>query len=291
MQIKIIRTGGTIESKKSAVGLEPSAADLSFVRALTDTKIESDSLYCIDSSDASVDMITHIADYIRNDESDGFVITHGTDTMAYTAAALSFLLGNIGRPVIITGSMLPLGDAGSDAKMNLSNAVLAADTLKNSGVYILMNGRLIHGAKAIKSNTSSVISFKPADGVFTRFPKAVPIGNKLSGKIKIEYVTPLTKQIGADDAQAVLLCGYGSGNLPKRLKLPNKPCYLVSQCPFGVVDMSAYKSGADALKRGVIPLNMTLPAASMKLAAAYSYDSESAKKIMQTEYCGEFLIG
>ena len=106
----------------------------------------------------------NIANIIKNDTSDAFVITHGTDTMCYTAAGLSFLLGNIGKPIIFTGSMYPLCDNNSDGYDNLQFAVDSAQSIKNSGVYIAMQGRLIHGAKAVKMHTHSEKAFASADG-------------------------------------------------------------------------------------------------------------------------------
>lgn len=288
MRIKIIRTGGTIESVPSDGGLCPGRADFSFIE--TDHEIIYDFPFTVDSSDIIADNILYLANMIKSDKCDAFIITHGTDTMCYTAAGLSFLLGNIGKPVILTGSMYPLCDKNSDGYDNLQFAVDSAQSVKNCGVYIAMQNKLIHGAKAVKIHTESIDSFVFADGCHTPFPNAVSVGDNLGSNIKIEYVTPFTTEISATNADAVLLCGYGAGNLPSRLAVPkNTDCYLSSQCATGAVDSTVYSSGTVAISKGIIPLNMTLPSAVMKLSIAYTYDKSTAKKIMQTEYCGEFL--
>ncbi|MBQ1928780.1 MAG: asparaginase [Clostridia bacterium] len=288
MRIKIIRTGGTIESVPSENGLQPSRADFSFIK--TDHEITYAFPFTVDSSDLNGENVLNIANIIKNDTSDAFVITHGTDTMCYTAAGLSFLLGNIGKPIIFTGSMYPLCDNNSDGYDNLQFAVDSAQSIKNSGVYIAMQGGLIHGAKAVKMHTHSVKAFASADGKDTPFPNATSVGDNFNHNIKIEYITPFTTEISADNGDAVLLCGYGAGNLPSRLKIPdNTHCYLLSQCQVGAVNSSLYSTGVNAVNKGIIPLNMALPSAVMKLAIAYTYEKEIAKQIMQTEYCGEFL--
>lgn len=289
MLIKIIRTGGTIESVETENGLTPKVIDFSFLENDM-AKLEYDFPFTKDSTDICANDILKIAEIIRNSDADGFVITHGTDTLSYTAAALSFLLSDTSKPIILTGSMLPLGAEGTDAVDNLKNSLNAACNPKNAGVYVMMNSKLIHGAKAVKLSTNSIDSFSSADNSNGGFKKSQPIGDKLDGKIQVEYLTVFTKEIKKTDADAILLCAYGSGNVPATLNIPDVPCFLVSQCPTGVVDSAVYQSGKSALDKGIVPLNMTFSAALMKLVIAYSQENNTQINDIVSNCCGECLV-
>ena len=289
MLIKIIRTGGTIESVETENGLTPKIVDFSFLEN-DNVELEYDFPFTKDSTDICADDILKIAQIIKNSNADGFVITHGTDTLSYTASALSFLLSDTSKPIILTGSMLPLNANGTDAVDNLKNALNTACNPENAGVYIMMNSKLIHGAKAVKLSTNSIDSFSSADNSYGGFKKSRPIGDKLDGKIQVEYLTVFTKEIKKTDADAILLCAYGSGNIPLSLKIPDVPCFLVSQCPTGIVDSAVYQSGKTATDKGIIPLNMTFNAALMKLVIAYSQRKTPQISKISSDCCGECLV-
>jgi L-asparaginase len=96
----------------------------------------------------------------KYEDHDGFVITHGTDTMAYTASALSFVLGDLGKPVIITGAQIPGGRIESDARRNFVNAVRVS-TLSKAGVFLVFDDDIILGARAHKISESKLAAFSP----------------------------------------------------------------------------------------------------------------------------------
>lgn len=289
MLIKIIRTGGTIESVETENGLTPKIVDFSFLEN-EKVELEYDFPFTKDSTDICSNDIQKIAEIIKNSNADGYVITHGTDTLTYSAAALSFLLSDTSKPIILTGSMLPLDAKGTDALDNLKNALDAACNPKNTGVYVIMNSKLIHGAKAVKLSTNSIDSFSSADNSYGGFKKSRPIGDKLNGKIQVEYLTVFTKEIKKTDADAILLCAYGSGNVPLSLKIPDVPCFLVSQCQTGSVNSAIYQSGKTATDKGIIPLNMTFSAALMKLAIAFSQGNNAQIHAISGDCCGECLV-
>jgi len=156
----IISTGGTIASSRGNMGLAPalSGKDLiAQVPALTpfQNEIEVVDLMSKDSSNMNpLDWVT-IARCIKEKEADhsSFIVLHGTDTMAYTASALSFLLCDSPRPVILTGSMLPMGEPGSDGPENILHSFLFAQNLverDQPGVSIAFSGKLIHGPRSEK---------------------------------------------------------------------------------------------------------------------------------------------
>ena len=121
----------------------------------------------IDSSDMSTDSWIKLVSIIgeQYDMYDGFVILHGTDTMAYTASALSFLLENLTKPVILTGSQLPLGQLRTDGKENILTSIELASTYRPDGtpmvpeVCIYFNGHLLRGNRATKQNADGFNAF------------------------------------------------------------------------------------------------------------------------------------
>ena len=109
-------------------------------------------------------------------------------------------------------------------------------------------------------------------------------------QIQVEYLTVFTKEIKKTDADAILLCAYGSGNVPLSLKIPDVPCFLVSQCQTGSVNSAIYQSGKTATDKGIIPLNMTFSAALMKLAIAFSQGNNAQIHAISGDCCGECLV-
>ncbi len=164
-RILIIGTGGTIASKKHSLGLRPELGidELLQLLGMPQDKcyLEGISLMSIDSTNMTPDRWVSMAQYIHQHYPlfDGFVITHGTDTMAYTAAALTYILHNLNKPVIITGSQYPITETHTDAIQNLTDAVyFAMENIR--GVFICFDGQLIAGNRAIKVKTKSYNAFE-----------------------------------------------------------------------------------------------------------------------------------
>ena len=115
----------------------------------------------IDSTNMSPDCWLALADCLRAhyDQYDGFVITHGTDTMAYTACALSYLVQRSGKPIVLTGAQKSIYVQDTDARRNLYDAFVAAQDDNLAGVYIVFDGRVILGTRARKTRTKSMNAF------------------------------------------------------------------------------------------------------------------------------------
>ena len=163
-RILMIGTGGTIASGKTAEGLMPELTSeqlLSFVPAVSALcRAECLQLLSLDSTNLAPSHWLLIAKAIREryDRYDGFVISHGTDTMAYTAAALSYLVQDSPKPIILTGAQKPIWFDGTDSKRNLTDAFLYA-CRGCGGVQIVFNGRVILGTRARKTYSKSFRAF------------------------------------------------------------------------------------------------------------------------------------
>lgn len=164
-RILIIGTGGTIASKKHDLGLRPELTIEELINLINIPKdictLEGMTVMNIDSTNMTPDKWFVIASHIKENYElfDGFVITHGTDTMAYTAAALTYIFLNLNKPVIITGSQYPITEAYTDGIQNLTEAVYFA--MENiSGVFICFDGDLITGTRATKIKTKSYDAFE-----------------------------------------------------------------------------------------------------------------------------------
>ena len=162
--ILMIGTGGTIASGQTADGLAP---ELDPSRLLQDTprvaqlcRVDCLQLYSLDSTNIRPDHWLGLARAIRQhyDQYDGFVISHGTDTMAYTAAALSYLIQDCPKPIVLTGAQKPIWYDGTDSKRNLTDAFLYA-CRGCGGVQIVFNGKVILGTRARKTFSKSFQAF------------------------------------------------------------------------------------------------------------------------------------
>ena len=164
-QILMIGTGGTIASGKTAEGLMPELTSeqlLAFVPAVSALcRVECLQLLSLDSTNLGPAHWLQIAGAIRAryDRYDGFVISHGTDTMAYTAAALSYLIQGTAKPIILTGAQKPISFDSTDSKVNLTDAFLCACSDTLHGVMIVFNGKVIQGTRACKTRSKSYEAF------------------------------------------------------------------------------------------------------------------------------------
>jgi L-asparaginase len=244
-------------------------------------------------------MATHLAR--RLPSFDGALITHGTDTLAYTACALSFMLPGLSKPVVLTGSQRPLGEIRSDARLNLIDAVIAA--LKGPReVTLCFDSKLFRGNRALKVKVAEYDAFEspnfPVLGVLgvdaTFEPGLVPRGRsgvkaKLDPRVFLLKVYP-----GMDpnlplallpQLKGLVLEAYGAGNFPldpqlgrsllplfREARLRGIPVVVVSQAYRNGVDLSLYEAGAAALAEGAISGgDMTPCAALVKLMHALAH--------------------
>lgn len=165
-KILLLATGGTIASTcTDEGGLGPELTAEKLLECVPDLEqhchVDCRELFRIDSTNMTPQHWLAIADTIRReyDAYDGFVITHGTDTMAYTAAALSYLIQNSPKPILLTGAQKPIGTETTDSRINLRDAFLCASSDTVSGVCIVFNGLLLLGTRARKTRTMSFQAF------------------------------------------------------------------------------------------------------------------------------------
>ena len=164
-EILMIGTGGTIASEMTPEGYAPELTSeqlLNYVPDISDFCSVTCTQVCnLDSTNITPDIWLDIAETIhRNyDRYDGFVIAHGTDTMAYSAAAMSYLVQNSPKPIIFTGSQKPINSETTDSKTNLRDSFICASADTLSGVFIVFNGKVILGTRARKTHSKSFQAF------------------------------------------------------------------------------------------------------------------------------------
>ncbi len=324
-KICIIFCGGTITMQRNKKGvLEPffNVKDLlNFVPELNKlVNISVIQLANVDSTNIKPSFWTILAKTIidNKDKYDGFVITHGTDTMAYSASAVSFALNHISKSIVFTGSQKPISDIPSDATNNLINSVIVASKF-NTGVSI------VFGPKILRANRSTKVSESTLDAFDS--PMVEPLGTiSLEPLITSSYKQKINKSLSlltfnpnvvvikitpglsqkylehiiSTDAHGLIFEGFGAGNVPNDLlpfivKAINNqlPIVILSQCINGVARMQLYKVGEDALKAGAISgEDMTIEAASTKLMwiLAQTRDIKKIKKLFLTNIADEITI-
>jgi L-asparaginase len=163
--ILLLATGGTIASVEGKEGLAPglTAEDLvgQYLNSMPDVSVKCITLMNMDSTNMQPEHWVQIATAISSyyEQYDGFVVTHGTDTLAYTSAALSYMLQHLQKPVVITGSQVPISFQKTDARRNLAEALrFACEEI--GGVYVVFDGRVIVGTRAVKMRTKSYDAFE-----------------------------------------------------------------------------------------------------------------------------------
>lgn len=325
-QILMLSTGGTIACIPTECGLAPGLraeeilACVPSIQALCD--ISCKTILDLDSANIQPEEWEMIAREVSSQlpHHDGIVILHGTDTMAYTASMLSFMLGNIDKPVILTGSQLPLASDGSDAPANLADAVRTALT-GIQGVHIVFDRQIIQGTRAVKVRTVSRNAFesvnaRPAGWVEGDQVRLAPERNdsmmpaviqdfRYDPNVFLLKMIPGTRpdifdQIIRMGYRGVVIEGFGLGGVPeKRRNIVEKLHLLVkkglavvltTQCPYEKSDLSIYSVGVKANQAGIIPgMDMTSETAVTKLMWVLGHASDPAeiRRLMLTSFFGE----
>lgn len=328
-RVLFLYTGGTLGMARKP-GAEAAAAGplapspvaedlLPFVRGLQEeVDVEGRRVCNIDSSDMTPAHWVRIGEAVADqlDAYDGFVVVHGTDTMAWTACALSFGLRDLPKPVVLTGAQRPIAFVRSDAGENLVHAALcAAMDVPEVGVFF---GRsLFRGNRATKTSIQSYDAFESPDAdalvevgldLVPRLPPRRPAGPFRTALAFASDVAVLDLVPGAHPrqlagvvaagARGVLIRGFGAGNLPqvgwpaavREAVDAGVPVAIRSQCLRGTVDLSAYEGGRAALDAGAMPTgSMTSEAATVKLmhVLGLGLDGEALRAAYLADLAGE----
>ena len=237
-KILLIGTGGTIASEMSAEGLAPGLTTeqlLSHIPAISEfCQVECIQLFSLDSTNITPAHWVEMARCVRDhyDAYDGFVFTHGTDTMAYTAAALSYLIQGSPKPIILTGAQKPIGFDSTDSKVNLMDAFRCASE-DLPGVSIVFNNKVILGTRAKKTRSKSFQAFSSInypklgvlrDGVLLRYIRQdcaeEPVFyDQLDAKVALLKLIPGVNREQADFLlernDALIIESFGVGGLPE----------------------------------------------------------------------------
>lgn len=333
--ILLIYTGGTIGMKQDP--LTQTLKPFDFSQILEEVpelgkfacKIDSYSFDpIIDSSDVEPSVWKDLVHLIRDkyDDYDGFVILHGTDTMAYSASALSFMLEGLEKPVVFTGSQLPIGIPRTDGRENLISAVEIAGAKDSDGkaivpeVTICFDNKLMRGNRTTKFSANAFKAFQSANwpllaeaGIDIVYNKAMidrPKGSliihdRLDTRVSVLKIHPgITPQVVRNilcgpETRAVIIETYGSGNAPSKkwfldivreAASMNKIVVNVTQCFNGAVNMDIYANGKALKDCGVISgQDLTVESALAKLFCLMGEyeDNERVKELMGENLRGE----
>ncbi len=333
-KILIIHTGGTIGMFPTERGYAPSKvafhAALSSIPELSAPAmpawdlIDMDPL--LDSSNIAVNEWNRIGSLIAGhyDQYDGFIVLHGTDTMAYTASALSFMLKNNVKPVILTGSQISLCEIRNDARDNLLTSLLIAADDNVHEVCLYFGGKLLRGNRSTKYSADDLIAFEspnypslaeagisinyhlsallpPAGGRFSLQPfENVPIGViKVFPGIQFD----LFDAVMTEKLRGIVIETFGAGNIPggEKQLLPiirkatenGTVMVICSQCPHGTVALGAYEASMPLRSAGAVSgYDLTTEAAVAKLYYLFSsgLSGKEIKAEMEHNLCGEMTV-
>jgi L-asparaginase len=329
-RIYIAYTGGTIGMKASKEGYIPVTGHLTHsIAGMPDFHREEMPSFTINEYNPLIDSSNMTpADWqrIANDikanynDYDGFVVLHGTDTMAYTSSALSFMFENLSKPIIVTGSQIPLTQLRSDGQVNLLNSLYIAANYPINEVGLYFNNKLFRGNRCIKAYADGFNAFDSPNmqplleaGISIKL-----IAGKLSNPpkmpLKLSAITPqpigvahlypginseLINNILKQPVKALIMRSYGVGNAPQdkalmaclaRAQQDEIIVVNCSQCVKGTVNMDGYATGSWLSQVGVISgQDMTLEATLTKLhyLLSQNLNFKQLKKLMLQNLRGE----
>ena len=325
--ILLLTTGGTIASLPGGEGLEPRRADvmereLEQLRTYYDISVQD--VMCLDSSNIRPEEWQVLATRIFEERLnyDGIVVSHGTDTMAYSASAVSFMLPGIDRPVVFTGSQLPLADMLSDGPDNLRTAFAMAASGHN-GVFLAFDRKIMLGCRAVKVRASGFSAF---ESVNTRYaglvsnlglvinPEGLPpatgpaqLKANIANNVFLLKLTPglnpaIFDMLAAMGYKGIVIEAFGLGGftfLNKGLKGIRRAVedglsiVVTTQCLYDSADLQVYQVGKKLLELGVIQgRDMTSEAAMTKLmwAIGQGMDQYAIASVFHKNLAGEVTL-
>ncbi len=324
-KILMIGTGGTIASEMTPEGLAPEltpAQLLRYVPAISDLcRVDCLSLFSIDSTNITPAHWCAIARSLEDnyDRYDGFVISHGTDTMAYTAAALSYLVQGSPKPIVLTGAQKPIWFDGTDSKRNLTDAFLYA-CRGCGGVQIVFNGKVILGTRARKTCSKSFQAFSSVnypdlavvqDDHLLQYMSCPVAGkptfyDKLDDNVGLLKLIPGTKpglvEFMAQHYDGLIIESFGVGGLPEYGNLydilraaveRDKIVVMTTQVPNEGSDLTVYHVGGHLKQtlRLLEAYDMTTEAAVAKLMwiMGQTRDFTEAERLFYTPVARDIL--
>lgn len=322
--ILLLTTGGTIASKPGGQGLEPQRSDVmerELEQLRTYYRITVRDLICLDSSNITPEEWQLIARHIYEDRAgfDGVVVSHGTDTMAYTASAVTFMLPNIDIPVVFTGSQLPLADMLSDGPENLRTAFAMAAS-GHPGVFLAFDRKVMLGCRAVKIRASGFSAFESVNARYAAqvtnrglavdasvlpVPGGPPrLADALSQNVFLLKLTPglnpaVFDVLAAMGYKGIVIEAFGLGGVNvlhkglrgiRRAVEDGISVVVTTQCLYDSSDLRVYQVGNQLLDLGVIQgRDMTTEAAMTKLmwALGQNMNPEQVKDLFEKSLAGE----
>ena len=337
-KILIIHTGGTIGMVRTENGYAPLRgaliSELRQIRDLTSPDmpewdfVEFDPL--LDSTNIRYEQWNMIADTIaaNYDAYDGFVVLHGTDTLAYSASALSFMLEGLNKPVVFTGAQIPLCELRSDGRDNIITSMMIADDGLVREVSLYFGGSLLRGNRAIKYSADRMVAFTSPNwpvladaGISIEYSEAAHSGSNdrscssgpsvaemKSCRIGVIKIVPgiqfdIFAPIRFEELDGLILESFGKGNIPKydpaltrlitEASKSGTVVVVCTQCPAGAISLGTYEAGSALVRAGAVSGgNMTTEAAITKLNYLFSKGlaRDEICRLMQTDLRGELTV-
>lgn len=333
-KICIIYTGGTIGMKDTEFGYAPIPGYMEeTLRSMPEFNLSEMPEYdfieynpLLDSSNITVENWNQIGRDIKEHyrEYDGFVVMHGTDTMAYTASALSFMLQGLAKPVILTGSQIPLCKVRSDARDNLITAMLVAAEHNIPEVCICFGGKIIRGNRATKVSSDRMLAFDSPNyeplaeagvNINVHEKNVRKAGAELNfwpfrdSQIAVLKIFPgiqfeIFENIMTEKLKGIVLEAFGAGNIPQKdgalirmlHKAKENGTYIIvcTQCHRGAATIGQYETSRELAEAGAVcGFDMTVEAAVTKLYYLLSRDYEPKEigQLIESDIRGELSLG
>ncbi len=319
-KILLLATGGTIACVPGEEGLAPGLQGQDMLD-LVSRENHNDTVECkllmnIDSTNMQPESWVKIAEAIYENyhSYDGFVITHGTDTMAYTSAALSYMLQHSAKPIVLTGSQVPIQEKKTDAKKNITDALrFACEDI--GGVFVVFDGRVIRGTRAVKLRTKSYDAFESINHPYVAYihgseikynkgtvqPKhqSIELDTSLCPDVFLLKLHPGTKPELFDYLKhlykGVIIESFGSGGIPfqernllpkvKELIASGIAVVITTQCLEEGEDVTLYEVGRKVAQNMIIlsrDMNSEAIVPKLMWALGKTNDLQEVKRIMET---------